>query len=128
MSVFSTSGSLSTYSNTQISSNASYDSNSTLGMDHEVEAGQTAVYLSGQNFTGFLMVHNGYVETNNTTGTVTVSTNGSHIAKVSFVAPVGLQSRNNADLRELDNAILQHRIAAQLILNPQNGTLTNMSI
>jgi hypothetical protein len=128
MSVFSTQGTDSTYSNAQISSNVSYDNNSTLGLDHEVEAGKTAVYLTGQNFTGFLMIHNGNVQVNNATGTVTVSTAGNGIAKISFVAPVGLQSHDYKDLQELNQAILNHRIAAQLILNQQNGTLANMSI
>lgn len=125
---FQTQGSSASYSDSQISSNISYQNNATLGLDHEVEAGQTAVYLSGQNFTGFLMVHNGNVAINNTTGTVTVTTNGNHIAKVSFVAPLGLQSGESADLKALNNAIMHQRIAAQLILNPQNGTLTNTSI
>lgn len=118
---FATAGQNSQYNQTQLVSNTSVASNDVLGADHEVEPGKTAIYLSSVSFTGFLLVNNGNVVVNTTTGLVTVSSN--HTAKITFVSPPGIQG-NSA----VEQAILKGSVGGQFLIENNNGSLSDMSV
>ena len=95
-----------------------------LGDQFDMGASSTVVFLHNSTFRASLFVHGANVAYSN--GTISVSTN--KIAKVSFVAPPGLQNLKK-DVRDaIQNAIQHNRLAALVVLGaPGNGS-SNLTV
>lgn len=105
----------------QITTNATAFSNSTLESDHSVEAGKTAVYINGTGVRAFLFVNNGNVLVNGSSISVQTAETG----KVTFVAPPGLNNMSLNLSQRISNAVKDGKIAAEVAIT---GTNANASI
>ena len=97
-----------------------------LGDQYDVPASSTIVFIHNSTFKGSLFVHGAGVSVNNTTGTITLSTNGT--AKVSFVAPPGLQDLKSTVRDAVQYAIDHGKLAALVVLGGPGNASSNLSV
>jgi hypothetical protein len=123
---FTTVGKDTNYNLSKMGSNLSYDANTTFEFDHEFGAGHNTVAISGNGFLGFLLVNNANVTIAN--GLLTISSPLNSTAKVSFLAPPGLQDLNSTIQNRLQYAMAHGRLAGQISINFVNSTISNLTM
>ena len=123
---FTTPGKDTQYNLSMMGSNLSYDANTTFEFDHEFGAGHNTVAISGDGFLGFLMVNNANVTIDN--GLLTISSPHNSTAKVSFLAPPGLQDLNSTIQNRLQYAMAHGKLAGQISINFVNSTISNLTM
>lgn len=123
---FTTAGKDTNYNLSMMGSNLSYDANTTFEFDHEFGAGHNTVAISGNGFLGLLLVNNANVSINH--GLLTISSGYNSTAKVSFLAPPGLQDLNSTIQNHLQFAIAHGKLAGQISINFVNSTISNLTM
>ena len=123
---FTTPGKDTNYNLSMMGSNLSYDANTTFEFDHEFGAGHNTIAISGSGFLGFLLVNNANVTIDN--GLLTISSPHNSTAKVSFLAPPGLQDLNSTIQNRLQYAMAHGRLAGQISINFVNSTISNLTV
>ncbi len=123
---FTTPGKDTNYNLSKMGSNLSYDANTTFEFDHEFGAGHNTVAISGNGFLGFLLVNNANVTIDK--GLLTISSPYNSTAKVSFLAPPGLQDLNSTIQNRLQYAMAHGRLAGQISINFVNSTISNLTM
>ena len=123
---FTTQGKDTNYNLSKMGSNFSYDANTTFEFDHEFGAGHNTVAISGNGFLGFLLVNNANVTIDK--GLLTISSPYNSTAKVSFLAPPGLQDLNSTIQNRLQYAMEHGRLAGQISINFVNSTISNLTM
>lgn len=107
------------------SSNVNYTGVS-LGDQFDVQAASTMVFVQNSTFKGTFAIHGARVAVNHTTGMISITTNNT--AKISFVAPPGLQQLKK-DLRDSIQYAIDHgRLAAVVVLGGPGNTSSNLSV
>lgn len=97
-----------------------------LGDQFEVEASSTIVLLHNSTFRASLFAHHATVSVNNTTGMISITTNGN--AQISFVAPPGLQQISHPLAKAIEYAVEHGRLAALVVLGTPGSNNTNISV
>ena len=124
-SIFSTTSAKVSYSASAIADNEDTQNNILLGVGGHVNAQSQAVIITGQNFTGFLMVPG---NASITIGGGMISISSKDVAVIHFVSPPGLRNigKLNGDIK---NAIESGKISAQIIVNSTSaGPNSNLTI
>lgn len=107
------------------SSNVNYTAVS-LGDQFDVQASSTMVFVQNSTFKGTFAIHGAQVSVNKTTGMISITTNNT--AKISFVAPPGLQQIKK-DLRDSIQYAIEHgRLAAVVVLGGPGNSSSNLSV
>ncbi len=97
-----------------------------LGDQFEVEASSTIVLLHNSTFRASIFAHHATVSVNNTTGMISITTEQN--AKISFVAPPGLQQISHPLARAIQYAVEHGKLAALVVLGAPGSNNTNMSV
>jgi len=123
---FTTPGNDEQYNASLLGSNMTYDENNSFGLNHEFQAGHNTIAISGANFSAFLLVSN--ANTTISGNTLTFTSLNNSIAKVSFLAPPGLQELNNTLQSRLHYAISNGKIASEISISNVNSTISNLTM
>ena len=124
-SIFSTTSAKVSYSAYAIADNEDTQNSILLGVGGHINAQSQAVIITGQNFTGFLMVP-GNASITISNGMISISTKD--VAVIHFVSPPGLRNigKLNSDIR---NAIETGKISDQIVINATSaGPSSNLTI
>ena len=97
-----------------------------LGDQFEVEASSTIVLLHNSTFRTSIFAHNANVSVNNATGMISIATKQN--AKISFVAPPGLQEISHPLAKAIQYAVEHGKLAAMVVLGAPGSNNTNMSV
>lgn len=97
-----------------------------LGDQFDIGASSTIVLLHNSTFRASLFAHHATVSVNNTTGLISISTQGN--AKISLVAPPGLQQISQPLSKAIQYAVENGKLAALVVLGTPGGNNTNMSV
>lgn len=97
-----------------------------LGDQFDVQASSTMIFVHNATFKGTFAVHGATVTVNNTTGTISITT--TKAAKISFVAPPGLQDLKREVSDAVQYAIDHGKLAAVVVLGQPGNTSSNLSV
>jgi len=114
------------YNASMLGTSITYDENNSFGLNHEFQAGHNTIAISGTNFFGFLLISN--ANTTISGNTLTFTSLNNSIAKVSFLAPPGLQGINNTLQSRLHYAISHGKIASEISIYDVNSTISNLTM
>lgn len=112
-------------SHQNLSANLNY-TGAGLGDQFDVEASSTIVLLHNSTFRASLFAHHATVSVNNTTGLISITTQQN--AKISFVAPPGLQQISHPLANAIQYAVEHGKLAAMIVLGAPGSNNTNMSV
>ncbi len=104
--------------------NLSKTDNEALDLNGNIEAGHHAVLIQGNGVVAYLLLHNAMV---NVSGN-TISINSTGISQVAFVSPPGLQGKNFTLNSEIQKAIDNGRIAAEISISGTSSASVNVTI
>ena len=93
-----------------------------MGMNGNIQAGPYALLITGNGITAYLFIQNANANISGSHVNITSST----IARLSLVAPPGLQGRISGAMSAVEKALSSGKIAAVISIN--DGTSTNGSI
>lgn len=108
----------------QVGWNLSKTDNESLDLNGNIEAGHHAVLIRGNGVVAYLLLHNAMV---NVSGN-TISINSTGISQVAFVSPPGLQEKNFTFSSEIQKAIDNGRIAAEISISGTSSASVNITI
>ncbi|MCL4330534.1 MAG: hypothetical protein M1533_06030 [Candidatus Thermoplasmatota archaeon] len=113
-----------TYTGAEIDDSSGNFFNYSAGMSDQIDAGAHGIYLAGNGFRGFLFVNGGNISV--TGSTITVQSN--QTARISFVAPPGLQGSSSKAIEDINNAIMHGKIAAQISIDKTSSTPGSLTL
>ncbi len=97
-----------------------------LGDQFDVEASSTIVLLHNSTFRASLFAHHAKVSFNNTTSQLSLTTQSN--AKITFVAPPGLQQISHPIANAIQYAVEHGKLAAMVVLGAPGVSNSNMSV
>lgn len=98
--------------------------NVTFGMNGQIRAGSTGIYIHGSGFRAMMFIRDGSVSIS---GNV-ISVKTSSIAKIEFIAPVGLQGSVSTGIHSVMTAIMNNEVSTMEEISYVNGSIHPVTV
>lgn len=102
----------------------SMSGNVTFGMNGNIRAGSTGIYIHGGGFRAMMFIRGGDVHVSS--NVISVKTSG--VAKIEFLAPVGLQGAASTGISSVTTAIINNEVSTMEQVTYVNGSVHPVTV